>query len=270
MRPLSDAGESVPGLLSIVIPIGGVDRFLDEAVGSALADPTIDREVIAVFNNGARPPADWPFAADPRVRVLHDPAPLGPAGAGQLGIDAARGEYLVCLDADDRMRPGRLAAQLAWMTAHPETVLVSSQVDWIDEDGARRGGFRLPAGPDVRARLLAENVAPHSAWMARMTTVRAAGGYDLTMEQMEDYDLLLRLGLLGEIAVLPETLTEYRLHAAQLSRAVRPDGRYIGIIAARRRALGAALGVPARRVAAARAWWEAQQWFMYLARRVRG
>ncbi len=270
MTDSSSATCVVPGLVSVVIPIGGVDRWLDIAVESALAQSDVALEVVAVFNNGAEVPENWGPLADPRVRVIFDPAPLGPGGAGQAGVDAARGEFLACLDADDRMRPGRLRRQLETLSADPEVVLVSSRVDWIDDEGKVTGRFDLPSGPDIRAELIKLNVAPHSAWLARMDAVRAVGGYDLGMNQMEDYDLLLRLGVAGPIAVLPEALTEYRLHPEQLSRAVRPNGHYVRKIADRRRALGDAIGVSRGRVALARAWWEMQQWIMYIGRKVRG
>lgn len=262
-------------LLSVVIPIGGVDEWLDIAVESALnqtglSDLDAEIEVIAVFNNGAEPPAGWRFSADPRVRVLHDPLPLGPGGAGQAGIDASRGNYLVCLDADDRMLPERMQLQLKWLRGHPEATLVSSQVDWIDGAGKVIGAFSLPTADDVRAELIALNVCPHSAWMARMDAVRRVGGYNLSMNQMEDYDLLLRIGELGPIAVLPQTLTEYRLHPEQMSRAVRPNGHYVRTIAKHRRALGSTIGMPRSRVALAGLWWELQQWFMFFGRKVRG
>lgn len=262
-------------LLSVVIPIGGVDEWLDVAVESTLAQTGLAGldahfEIIAVFNNGAVPPPDWPYATDPRVRIVHDPHPLGPGGAGQLGIDMARGEYLVCLDADDRMLPNRLSTQLTWMRNHPDAALVSSQVAWIDERGARIGEFKLPSSNDVRHELISLNVCPHSAWMARMQSVRSVGGYDLSLQQMEDYDLLLRLSEVGPIGVLPDTLTEYRLHSHQMSRIVRPSGHYIRTIAQQRRALGAALDVPAWRIARSRFSWEAQQWVMFLGRKARG
>ncbi|MBC9936615.1 MULTISPECIES: glycosyltransferase family 2 protein [unclassified Leucobacter] len=262
--------DLIPGLLSVVVPIGRVDQWLDEAIASVLDSDAANFEIITVFNNGAEVPTGWVYAKDERVRVLSTTASLGPGGAGQAGIDAARGEYLVCLDADDVMRPDRLRLQQAWLQGNPETVLVSSQVDWIDERSRRIGKFALPQGVDVRPQLVKLNVAPHSSWMARMSAVRSAGGYDLTMNQMEDYDLLLRLGLLGPIAVLPKTLTDYRLHAAQLSRAVLPNGRYVRIIARQRRALGVTLGLSRARIFRARVWWEAQQWMMYVGRRVRG
>lgn len=255
--------------ISVVIPVGRVDRWLDEAVESVLAEDAIDFELIAVFNNGAEVPVGWRFLDDPRLNVIFTPKSLGPAGAGQLGIESARGRYLACLDSDDLALPMRLRSQHDWMEAHPEAVLVSSQVDWIDEEGRRVGAFDLPTGADVREELLRLNVAPHSSWMVRLSSVREVGGYDLAMSQMEDYDLLLRLGALGPIAVLGETLTAYRLHGKQMSRVVRPNGDYIHRIASSRSALGRAIGVGRLRIARARCWWETQQWVMFFGRRIR-
>lgn len=270
MSDALSAPTVIPGLLSVVIPIGGVDRWLEPAVRSVLSQTGVEFEVIAVFNNGATVPEAWWPKDDTRVRTIVDPLPLGPGGAGQRGIDAAQGEFLVCLDADDVMLPGRMRTQLQWLTQHPECVLVSSQVGWIDADDTPVGAFELPTAADVRQSLLSLNVAPHSAWMARLSAVREAGGYDPTMHQMEDYDLLLRLAVRGTVAVLPETLTQYRLHPTQLSRAVRPNGHYVSTIARRRRALGKALGTPGWRVRAAQLKWEAQQWIMFVGRKVRG
>lgn len=270
MHATADQSVPVPGLVSVVVPIGGVDRWLDEAVDSVLASEDVDFELVAVFNNGAEPPSGWRPGADPRVRVVLSSARLGPAGAGQAGIDAARGEFIAHLDADDRMHPGRLAAQRDLLRARRDTVLVSSRVGIIDGEGRRLRDFALPVGPDVRAELVRLNVAPHSAWMMRAATVRGIGGYDLGMGQMEDYDLLLRLSVVGPIAVLDAELTEYRLHASQLSRAVRPNGHYVRVIAARRQALGAALGFRSSTVRSARLRWEVTQWTMYAGRRVQG
>lgn len=267
--PVSSHSDLKPVLVSVVIPVGRVDEWLDIAVASALAQADVDMEVIAVFNNGAEVPADWPPLSDSRVRVLYDQKSLGPAGAGQWGIDEARGEFIACLDADDVMCTDRLRTQLAWLQSHPEAVLVSSCVEWIDETGRVTGQFELPAQNDVREQLIKLNVAPHSAWMMRASAVRTLGGYDLSMNEMEDYELLLRLGTLGSIAVLPATLTQYRLHPQQVSRKFRPSGHCIGMIARRRKALGRALGMSPTRVASARLWWEWQQWLMYLGRKVK-
>lgn len=256
--------------MSVVIPVGRVDRWLDEAVASVLAEEAVDLEVIAVFNNGAEVPDGWPFLADERLRVISTPDSLGPAGAGQRGIDAARGTYVACLDSDDLALPGRLGTQLDWLERNPDAVLVSSQVDWIDEEGERVGAFDLPTGGDVRMHLLKLNVAPHSSWMMRLAAAREVGGYNLDMRQMEDYDLLLRLGRLGPIAVLPDTLTAYRLHSDQMSRAVRPNGDYVREIARGRSALGRAIGANPMRVFLDRCWWESQQWLMFFGRRLRG
>lgn len=267
---MSDEVATIPELMSVVIPIGKVDGWLDEAVDSVLSQEGVELELIAVFNNGANVPDDWKFLTDHRVKIIHDTRSLGSGGAGQRGIDSAKGEYFVRLDSDDRMRPGRLRQQYDYMKSHLDTVLVSSQVDWINERGEKVGSFDLPSGADVRDQILSLNICPHPSWAARMETVRQAGGYDPEMDQMDDYDLLLRIAAAGKVAILPDTLTDYRLHSGQMSRAVKPNGHYVKVIAERRRYLGAAIGVAAWRVALARCWWETQQWMMYFGRKVRG
>lgn len=261
-------------LLSVVIPVGSVDEWLDLAVESVLeqeglSDLDADFEVITVFNNGAAPPENWKYLTDSRIQIVYTPDRLGPAGAGQMGVEASRGELLVCLDSDDLMKPGRLRAQLQWMRDHPEAVLVGSQASWVDETGSEVGKFKLPTGDDVRHDLMRLNVCPHSTWMVRMPLVRKIGGYDLSMNQMEDYDFLLRIGCLGPLGVLSETLTGYRLHTQQLSRAVRPNGSYIKTIARSRKLLGEKLGVSKSRVLMNRFSWEFQQWLMYFGRKAR-
>lgn len=102
-----------------------------------------------------------------------------------------------------------------------------------------------------------------------MEDVRQVGGYDPLQTQMDDYDLLLRLAVRGEVAILPSTLTDYRLHGAQMSRAVKPWGRYIRVIRDRHRDLGAAIKIQATAARIRSLWWEAQQWIMFLGRKLR-
>lgn len=258
----------------MVIPIGSVNAWLDLAIDSVLRQKSLTDlrakiEIIAVFNNGAKPPENWKYAHDPRFHIIFTPKRLGPAGAGQMGIEASQGDFLVCLDSDDLMKPERLRIQLQWLRAHPKAVLVSSQTVWVDEAGKEVGKFNLPSGDDVRRELLRLNVCPHSTWMVRMSKVREIGGYDLSMNQMEDYDFLLRIGKLGPIGVLPQTLTAYRLHPQQLSRAVRPNGHYIKSIAHQRRLLAESIGASPWRVCLNKFFWEYQQWLMYFGRKLK-
>lgn len=261
-------------VLSVVIPIGEMNQWVDIAVESALSQTGLEElgaelEVVTIFNNGALMPTNWKFASDKRVRVIEIAESLGVGGAGQTGIDAARGSFVFRLDADDVMRHDRLALQVQCLRRSPDTVLVGSRVECIDTEGVTVGAFNLPTGDDIRVALLSENVCPHSSWGVRKSALVTVGGYDSSMNQMEDYDLLLRLAKLGPIAILPEALAKYRLHPHQVSRMARPNGHYIATIAKRRKALGQVLGAPDWQIWKARVAWEAEQWLMFIGRKLR-
>lgn len=261
-------GAVVPGLISVIIPTSTVDEWLDEALRSILANDVAALEII-ISVNGAKAPPQWWAREDARITILECPDRLGPAGATLRGLEFARGEYYAHLDADDRMSPDRLLLQSEYLRAHPDTVLVGSQVSFVNQHGEITGGFDLPTGADIRTDLVRSNVVPHSAWMCRTEAVQRAGSYVVGMPQMEDYDLLLRLGVLGKIANLDAPLTEYRLHDSQLSRSVLPVGAYVRTILRRRRELAAAIGMRSSTRLRYDAWWISQQWMMYFGRKLK-
>lgn len=228
--------------VSVIIPTHRYDSWLDEAVMSALASRDVDIEVVVVVN-GAQRTTERSWEIDDRVRLIHEPEPLGPTRAMIRGLDAARADFIARLDADDRMRPERLAAQVAYLRAHPDVPLVGSAVGRILEDGSPAGSIRLPVGPDVRTALVLQNTVPHSSVMLRRNMLDAAGGYDARLDQMEDYDVILRLAQMGPIAVLEQELTDYRLHAGQISRGARPRGPHIDQTIRQRKGLGRTLGM---------------------------
>jgi succinoglycan biosynthesis protein ExoO len=55
---------------------------------------------------------------DPRIRLLRAPVNRGPGVARNLGLEAARGEWIAILDADDRFHPERIGRLLALAGRH--------------------------------------------------------------------------------------------------------------------------------------------------------
>jgi hypothetical protein len=177
---------------------------------------------------------------------------------------AARGEFVARLDADDVAKPGRLVQQATYLREHPDTVAVTSQTDLIDGDGAVTGKMPFPAGADVRSRLLLQNVVVQSAVMFRLGDYQQVGGYE-PLRQMEDYLLWLRLAQRGKIAVLPQTLAQYRVHEGQLSRGAKPYGIHISKVLTERRKLREKLGTPVVEAWAKDVTWISVQYVRYYA-----
>ncbi|HRH70955.1 MAG TPA: glycosyltransferase family A protein [Flavobacteriales bacterium] len=99
---------------SVVLPVYNKAPFLRECLDSIFAQSFRDYELIAVDDASTDDSLQvLRSITDPRMRVIALDHNLGPGGAAQRGIDAANGEYILRVDADDVMLPGRFAGQVA-------------------------------------------------------------------------------------------------------------------------------------------------------------
>ncbi|MFS3136581.1 glycosyltransferase [Gluconacetobacter sacchari] len=151
-----------------------------------------------------------------RLQFLRARANAGLGGARNIGMAAAETEYVLQLDADNRLLPdacGRLLeaarAQEAGF-AHP-----------IIRRFGRADGV-MGEQPWHPGRLVGGNVVDAMALVAKWAWA-AAGGYYVSRDAMgwEDYDLWCSLAELGIAGVqVPEILAEYRVHDAAMTDTV--------------------------------------------------
>lgn len=109
-------GERTGEMVSVLVPAYNAEPFLERAVLSALGQTHADLEVLVIDDgstDGTRGVAEDLAARDARVRVLHLPVNSGPSAARNAGLDAARGDWIAILDADDAFSPERLSFLLA-------------------------------------------------------------------------------------------------------------------------------------------------------------
>lgn len=92
-------------LLSVVIPVYGVEDYLALSVASVRRQTLGDIEIICVNDgspDGSREVLALLESVDPRVMVIDKPNG-GPSSARNVGMGCATGEYVCSLDADDLM-----------------------------------------------------------------------------------------------------------------------------------------------------------------------
>src|SRR5215468_8802334 len=105
--------------VSVIMPVRNGAAYLPGSVASIQAQDFASFEFLIIDDGStdATPAILAAFAAaDPRIRVFHQP-PQGIAAALNAGIAEARAPYLARLDADDRARRDRLGRQVAFMEA---------------------------------------------------------------------------------------------------------------------------------------------------------
>jgi len=90
-------------MISVIVPVYKVEKYLRHCVDSILAQTYTDFELLLIDDgspDGCPQICDAYAALDPRVRVIHKPNG-GLISARNEGIRAARGDYVCILDGDD-------------------------------------------------------------------------------------------------------------------------------------------------------------------------
>lgn len=178
--------------VAVVIPAFRAQRFIAEAAKSLLAQTNPDWQAFIVSDDGTDYERLLSAAglADRRMRFLS----TGTVGAGasrarNLALDVIAAPYVAILDADDRMKPGKLALVVAALAEAP---IVSSALDVMSEryEHLRHVG----KGPDRRLtpgayKFVNLSMDSMIAWDRRRCDAR----YDLSLTNMTDLELLLQL-----------------------------------------------------------------------------
>ena len=223
--------------VSVVIPAKNVAAYVGETLASALAQGEVTEVIVVDDGSTDNTIAIVRAIRDPRLRLTTNDS-AGVSAARNLGARHASGEWLLFLDADDRLRPGAVAALLAAARGAPRAVLVYGDYNTIDSEGRQVGrrdllkGRRKPSG-DVLTRLAASNfIVNGGIALARAEAFRAIGGFDTSLRYCEDWHCWCRLAAIGEFEFAPKLLLDYRLHTANtMNAAVRTPQDFFPAIA---------------------------------------
>jgi len=205
-------------LVSVVMPVCNVDRFLAEAIESILGQTYREFEFIIVdfgSTDESEKIATTYAANDTRIK-FHKIPPCSLPKARNAGCFLAHGQYIAVMDADDVSVPERLMWQVEFMEKHPEVGVLGGAVDWIDTNGKVLVTWPNPIGDrEIRAAL----VERCPLWQPTVTMRREAfmkvGGY--WPFAAEDYELWLRMIEHFQIANLSQVVLKYRVHPYQNS-----------------------------------------------------
>ncbi|RKE22447.1 bifunctional glycosyltransferase/CDP-glycerol:glycerophosphate glycerophosphotransferase [Streptomyces sp. TLI_171] len=168
----------MPPLLSIVLPVHGVERFLPQCLDSLRADGAAPGEVelIAVDDlspDGCGALLDAHAATDPRMRVLHLTENQGLGGARTAGLAEATGSYVWFVDSDDWLPDGTIDAVLAELRAElarevPADVLLTDFTHVYHDGGEEPNPWRrvMAGSPLVEGCTAAEHPALFNAVLA--------------------------------------------------------------------------------------------------------
>ena len=193
--------------VSVVVPARDAAASLRAAVRSAL-DQQVPGELEVVIAVG--PSADDTIdvarrlgAADPRVRVVDNPAGLTPSGLN-AAVAAATGEVVARLDAHAVLPPGYLAQAVADLRAHGAANVGGRQVPSASTGwrAAVAAAMRSPVGAGGATYRVGGAPGPVDTvylGVFRREALAAVGGFDERLVRNQDYELNHRLRDAGGI-----------------------------------------------------------------------
>jgi glycogen synthase len=208
-------------LVTAVVPYHRASPYVEEAVGSFLAQTHSKLEVVIVDDGSfeSNGPLDS-LAADPRVTVVTQ-LNKGEAAARNLGACLARGRYLLMLDADNLVEPEFVARAVATLERDPELAYVTPWLRLILPDGSEQ------EEPSVYAALGNAVVASDStnwdgdalAVFPRRLFSELGYRYEPKSGIQGDWELYRQLRGDGRFgAVIPTLLARYRNHPEALTK----------------------------------------------------
>lgn len=210
--------------ISLIIPIYNASPYLAFSLESLLSQPFQDFELILVDDGSTDESAsicDAYAAKDDRIKVLHE-VHHGVARSRQVGLETARGEYILYVDADDQVEPGMIANMYQEaVTQKADMVLCDYRELTYDGEVYRKQEPTALSGEAIMEDILSGklygalwNKMMRREWLLR---TKAAFPQDLTMR--EDLIFLSQcLPYASKIAYIPKAYYGYeRRNASALT-----------------------------------------------------
>lgn len=202
-------------LVSVVLPTRGRPELVREAVASVVAQDYPGEVELVVVHDQEDENQSLTEAARPgrSVAVMSNTRTPGLTGSRNTGLGVVKGEYIASLDDDDAWHPQKLRLQVDRFNSDPDVLALGSGIRLILPEG--RTADWVGRHDYVARELLLRNRVKElhsSTLIMRRDAFAKAGLYDegLPNGYAEDYDIVLRISLVGRIGIVREPLADIR------------------------------------------------------------
>lgn len=203
------------------MPVYNGEKYLEESIESILNQTFTDFEFIIV-NDGSSDRSSEILMQykklDKRIVVITNETNLGIAGATNIGIDQAKGEYIAFMDQDDISIKDRFLKEVTYLDKQPEIFVLGANSVTLDKAGNlinRPNIFETPGL--IRWGMLFRNQVQNSTAMVRRSLFTDFGYRLKNYSPAQDYYLWMEVSLRHKIANLTESLLYHRLHESNAS-----------------------------------------------------
>lgn len=208
--------------VSVLIPTFNCAVYLDEAIKSVLEQTFQDFELIIVDNdsNDGSENVVKKYLVDERVKYYRNPTNIGLVRNFNKCLEYAKGDFIKFLCADDKFAPELLAKFVAIMDEYPQVSLVTSNKEFFGLPSEQR---RIPFSYLQDGRKIIYSTLQDYNWIGEPTSVMfrrshlGVGNFNTNFTFLCDWDLWLRLLMVGDCYIFPEVLSYFRQHDNQVT-----------------------------------------------------
>jgi glycosyltransferase involved in cell wall biosynthesis len=201
---------------SVITPSYNYGRFIGDCLASVVAQEAVEVEHL-VFDAGSTDNTLEVLAGYPHAQVVSEPD-RGMCDGINKGFDRCQGEWVMWLNADDRLLPGALAAVSEFAEKHPQADVIFGCWNFIDDGG--RFIREMTLFPFQRQMLLFLGcyIGSTSTFYRRRTVIDKGERLSLDFRYVMDGEFYARLASKGlNFEYLPRVLAEFRMHGDNLS-----------------------------------------------------
>lgn len=207
--------------VSVVIPAFNAEQTLSRAIESVRSQTYPDIELIIVNDASSDGTSDVVNSyEDTDIRYEEHKTNRGGSAARNTGIEAATGEYIAFLDADDEWKSDKLERQLTELEAKPDEYVAVHcnrvmQMTWSTRlgyalshfVGTRERNPPVEGGEELIKEILLLNLSTGaSTLLVETDTVNEIGGFDASYPRHQDWEFLMRVLQQGKLAYVDEPL----------------------------------------------------------------
>jgi glycosyltransferase involved in cell wall biosynthesis len=213
--------------VAVVVPCYNVERYLQRALDSALAQTFTDFHIYAVNDNSTDRTLAVLEANAHRCSFVSQPH-SGPAAARNRAIVMSQSPFIAFLDADDEWLPTKLARQIKLLKEDPTLGLVCC-LSQVSEPGHETASAFAADGIPLSGKLFRHLVRSCFVFtptvVVRRSCLLDVGLFNEALRVSEDFNLWLRIAARWRIACLPEVLAVTHKRSGSLSVAISTEER---------------------------------------------
>ena len=204
--------------VTIIIPCFNGEPYLAEALASAVGQ-TYDNIEIVFVDDGSTDRSLEVARDFPQVRIVSQPN-AGSSAARNTGLGVSEGEFVLFLDADDRLVADAVQSHLDGFAQRPDVSMVYGGVRIIDRFGNLLEQLHWEVKSTSWRELLVLLAPVPTQSMFRRDRLVAAGRFDPQVGLAQDFELLTRLARTSDLYCHGRLVAEYRRHPAQATMRV--------------------------------------------------